>query len=348
MSASPRHTGIRPIPACAGEPGVPCVKRCPFGAYPRVCGGTVPLVPVAGHGHGLSPRVRGNPHDLGQVNTGSRPIPACAGEPNDINMTDALEAAYPRVCGGTGTRGRSRRTSIGLSPRVRGNPGVPCTTDTCMRPIPACAGEPASGKMSNSSSRAYPRVCGGTHVRRHLTRRARGLSPRVRGNRNCHIVTSSIVGPIPACAGEPARFSRRKRRPGAYPRVCGGTLDNLRGLPLQCGLSPRVRGNHWKKRVDAMDARPIPACAGEPPMIHSGVSSEQAYPRVCGGTMKMKLSKVFEWGLSPRVRGNLTVFICAPPLCGPIPACAGEPALVLFVFGCGRAYPRVCGGTNDG
>ena len=51
----------RSIPACAGEPGCGSVGRLPHKVYPRVCGGTMALLPDADRWVGLSPRVRGNP-----------------------------------------------------------------------------------------------------------------------------------------------------------------------------------------------------------------------------------------------------------------------------------------------
>ena len=103
-------TAIRPkdgpgsIPACAGEPHMlglpPRVK-----VYPRVCGGTDVLSSVSSRPQGLSPRVRGNP----AAGSGGRPaagsIPACAGEPRIWGRAAECQRVYPRVCGGTTSRG---------------------------------------------------------------------------------------------------------------------------------------------------------------------------------------------------------------------------------------------------
>ena len=37
--------------------------------------------------------------------------------------------------------------------------------------------------MNSKGIRVYPRVCGGTNLRREIIGRVTGLSPRVRGNR---------------------------------------------------------------------------------------------------------------------------------------------------------------------
>ena len=46
---------------------------------------------------------------------------------------------------------------------------------------------------------------------------------------------------------------------------------------------------------------------------------------MCGGTMPKVWPAVFRNGLSPRVRGNLTVGAALRLWAGSIPACAGEP-----------------------
>ena len=51
-------------------------------------------------------------------------------------------------------------------------------------------------------------------------------------------------------------------------------------------------------------------------------------------------------GLSPRVRGSLTVPGLAAGLRGSIPACAGEPRREADCRRRGRVYPRVCGGAG--
>ena len=91
-------------------------------------------------------------------------IPACAGEPKAVKDLQRELGDYPRVCGGTAFVAPADGYYLGLSPRVRGNPGwfVPL--------IP--------------NRRDYPRVCGGTSGPGAPLRRRRGLSPRVRGNRN--------------------------------------------------------------------------------------------------------------------------------------------------------------------
>ena len=74
-------------------------------------------------------------------------------------------------------------------------------------------------------------------------RELRGLSPRVRGNRDFGLSPTVYVRSIPARAGEPIAASISISSWAVYPRACGGTISIGTGLMLGRGLSPRVRGN---------------------------------------------------------------------------------------------------------
>ena len=133
-----------------------------------------------------------------------------------------------------------------------------------------------------------------------------------------------------------------------YPRVCGGTVLTLIFKRSVRGLSPRVRGNRYKADLDYQASRSIPACAGEPYKADLDYQASMVYPRVCGGTLVTPSVVVVRTGLSPRVRGNLNVFLLPVPSLGSIPACAGEPESVFSNLSLRQVYPRVCGGTRPG
>ena len=138
----PRSPG--PIPACAGEPFDGAHEGCVSRAYPRVCGGTQDSR-INGLGcSGLSPRVRGNRHQVASATGRVGPIPACAGEPKLARSHTQTAGAYPRVCGGTPCDMKATVSDPGLSPRVRGNHQLANNAIFVIRPIPACAGEPAA------------------------------------------------------------------------------------------------------------------------------------------------------------------------------------------------------------
>ena len=227
VRGSRRHRSIqrpsrRSIPACAGEP--PTTSSCARATRvdPRVCGGA-PGGNVYGlQGSGRSPRVRGSL--LSVLSLGGRrgSIPACAGEP--VLRTTAGYAARvdPRVCGGASLRWSFLQPEEGRSPRVRGSPLFGVIWSYRSGSIPACAGEPGSGRGSADVHRVDPRVCGGARPSCQAGRMVRGRSPRVRGS----------------------PFARRSRtcREGSI-RVCGGAAASPAYQPASEGRSPRVRGS---------------------------------------------------------------------------------------------------------
>ena len=180
-------------------------------------------------------------------------------------------------------------------------------------------------------------------------------------------VTPIISGSIPACAGEPNSDSNPKQTFWeVYPRVCGGTRADHGSRGAGGGSIPACAGEpadgSGPRRVKTGS---IPACAGEPlPEMQAGTYRE-VYPRVCGGTSRLRLCANKRAGLSPRVRGNLAS--TPRPACysglsprvrgnrkepidrittlGSIPACAGEPRASLataFTLD-GGLSPRVRG-----
>ena len=216
---------------------------------------------------GLSPRVRGNPELQREYVHWRWSIPACAGEPSAWPPRPAFPMVYPRVCGGTSVSDLRPEQTQGLSPRVRGNQSDIHRRHHWPRSIPACAGEPDASVAWWSASRVYPRVCGGTSIKKSIDAKIkglsrvcggtlfsrdgktyyRGLSPRVRGNHH-------------RAQAQPPEDKTMK----VYPRVCGGTGSSVAVAPTGKGLSPRVRGNPRRGMPHLFASWSIPACAGEP------------------------------------------------------------------------------------
>ena len=201
----------RSIPACAGEPILAGILVNVKQVYPRVCGGTYPVMPAVPVPVGLSPRVQGNLVQGVGHSDNQRSIPACAGEPPHRQQQRHGAEVYPRVCGGTRRSIPDRIGAQGLSPRVRGNLTSTSPLSTWIRSIPACAGEPMMDGYIARKSTVYPRVCGGTLQVRTSGPSGRGLSPRVRGNRRQYSPDALHRRSIPACAGEPGWRSGRRR-----------------------------------------------------------------------------------------------------------------------------------------
>ncbi len=172
-------------------------------AYPRSRGGTALPAQAGNAGKGLSPLARGNPVCARNERLAPGPIPARAGEPDELAAAECARRAYPRSRGGTTPLGRHNAAARGLSPLARGNQRLLEHALSQRGPIPARAGEPASISSALAGSGAYPRSRGGTDSTNAQRAFLCGLSPLARGNRAVTRGTVSDVGPIPARAGEP-------------------------------------------------------------------------------------------------------------------------------------------------
>ena len=175
----------RSIPARAGEPRLLAHLSDGRSVYPRACGGTTALLFLLILGGGLSPRVRGNlKADIYRWSV-DRSIPARAGEPTAGAQAQMSARVYPRACGGTAITRITQSMQVGLSPRVRGNPGASHGAGLLFgglsprvrgnrpraagsrrqrRSIPARAGEPPTPRLAGRCMRVYPRACGGTAI----------------------------------------------------------------------------------------------------------------------------------------------------------------------------------------
>ena len=115
-----------------------------------------------------------------------------------------------------------------------------------------------------------------------------------------------------------------------YPRVGGGTASLRWTKSLDCGLSPRGRGNLCEVYVLDAQGGSIPAWAGEPWRPTMTAFAWTVYPRVGGGTRWRCRRTPSRLGLSPRGRGNLLVEVIPYSFPRSIPAWAGEPADMLY------------------
>ena len=195
----------------------------------------------------------------------------------------------------------------GLSPRRRGNPG-PWGAEYQMTTV-------------------YPRAGGGTTQDLKFLDHDVGLSPRRRGNLGIGPPPLPRRGSIPAQAGEP--YSDRRGGCGGwvYPRAGGETSNMAITAASPKGLSPRRRGNRREAQADVRRGGSIPAQAGEPWACSWWRASCGVYPRAGGGTASPTPGSPRSWGLSPRRRGNLSIFGGSGLRPGSIPAQAGEPSL---------------------
>ncbi len=252
------------IPARAGQPHAGRQSERRRTVYPRACGATLsPKCPPA-FDVGLSPRVRGNPADLGVWGKPRRSIPARAGQPAGRGVRYLRAGVYPRACGATYIGVVNRIFENGLSPRVRGNLANLTIKREEIRSIPARAGQPPISLNDNVRYKVYPRACGATTISVIPSSVTGGLSPRVRGNHSDSLAVVGIQGSIPARAGQPVASDNRKAHKRVYPRACGATIMPNVSFITSRGLSPRVRGNPQESPYQPPLLRSIPARAGQP------------------------------------------------------------------------------------
>ena len=113
------------------------------------------------------------------------------------------------------------------------------------------------------------------------------------------------------------------------------------------GLSPHARGNPIGGAQAAGQYGPIPACAGQPRRFCPSVGASWAYPRMRGATVQTRIGAAALQGLSPHARGNQAGLSRGLKPRGPIPACAGQPAVSPWPAWRIRAYPRMRGATGS-
>ena len=266
-------------------------------------------------------RVRQHDH---RARVGS--IPACAGEPGELDAQHLFRRVHPRVCGGAISAWPREKVKTGPSPRVRGSLSHGGPALSIRGSIPACAGEPCSGTLPLASSRVHPRVCGGARCTPPYGEPCPGPSPRVRGSHSSTRVAAGGGGSIPACAGEPGRGGLGPFSLRVHPRVCGGACATSSSSSRTRGPSPRVRGS--------------------PEPMDRGSRIARVHPRVCGGARRSASVVMRLGGPSPRVRGSRLPDDRGAGHRRSIPACAGEPRSDTQSMNLPGVHPRVCGGAH--
>ena len=135
-------------------------------------------------------------------------------------------------------------------------------------------------------------------------------------------------------------------RSRVYPRVCGGTVVVPTVTMSFIGLSPRVRGNRDYSDKHIPCAGSIPACAGGTRSARRTRSTPYGLSPRVRGTVTLDASTPGATGLSPRVRGNLLHHFFCLLVVRSIPRVRGNPDVILEGIRVGEVYPRVCGGTE--
>ena len=128
-----------------------------------------------------------------------------------------------------------------------------------------------------------------------------------------------------------------------HPRVCGEHSSFNDCNHSTTGSSPRVRGTHHVLYDLKVDARFIPACAGNTYQLGTLIEARAVHPRVCGEHPDPIDYASLGAGSSPRVRGTPLHNPRCVPLPRFIPACAGNTLAAQSLGVRSPVHPRVCG-----
>ena len=175
------------------------------------------------------------------------------------------------------------------------------------------------------------------------TEKPNGSSPRVRGTRGPHNEQAAAARFIPARAGNASVVVATVNGFPVHPRACGERWLILRHPLGITGSSPRVRGTLPRGRDKRIDARFIPARAGNAYSSCVVTAIISVHPRACGERCGQVGYKFGERGSSPRVRGTLPVTVPSAIVVRFIPARAGNAAINVARSILTPVHPRACG-----
>ena len=193
-------------------------------------------------GSGSSPHVRGthNRHNPNRLDAGI--IPACAGNTGGTSGISTVFGDHPRMCG----------EHLQQPLLFFGGAGI----------IPACAGNTGRNAGNHQFARDHPRMCG-EHLRiTGIIFGELGSSPHVRGTLHHKPTFLSVMGIIPACAGNTFSSKVGSHELRDHPRMCGEHAECGHGACRMWGSSPHVRGTLSVSADGDGRAGIIPACAG--------------------------------------------------------------------------------------
>ena len=358
LGSSPRMRGTRVhdfglchnagiIPAYAGNTGHLNPTKMIHGDHPRVCGEHTPQLIIPNRHTGSSPRMRGTriPTTLSTGATGI--IPAYAGNTFFLTMLVEPMRDHPRVCGEHTGRTPQTRATWGSSPRMRGTLSDSSPRARLTGIIPAYAGNTKPMLIWWMSPRDHPRVCGEHRLiggRRHG---AVGSSPRMRGTPRLKPSFPTIIGIIPAYAGNTPGPARCRAGPWDHPRVCGEHQSAPTKTVQRKGSSPRMRGTPNGVEYRIADTGIIPAYAGNTTIRSPSRKTLWDHPRVCGEHPIATSVRSITLGSSPRMRGTLPPSVRQIVPAGIIPAYAGNTRQLCLPRLRRRDHPRVCGEHID-
>ena len=230
------------IPARAGNTrsGSPCRAR--WWVHPRSRGEHRGRLWPARFRTGSSPLARGTRAHSGRHRSGSRFIPARAGNTCPSRGSSRRAPVHPRSRGEHASRAQQGGRPAGSSPLARGTPAEALRHLVLQRFIPARAGNTSSMPPSPSPAAVHPR--------------SRGEHMMGGGQ------TVNVSGSSPLARGTPERLGVTDFREAVHPRSRGEHLPLAEGLLTLPGSSPLARGTRMPAPARSARPRFIPARAG--------------------------------------------------------------------------------------
>jgi hypothetical protein len=207
----------------------------------------------------------------------------CEDDNRSIAETSSWPGPPPRA-GTTMTARTQRRSFGGLSPRVRGRPGVAKRVADDFRTTPACVGTAGRLGLVRTNVSDHPRPCGELEARWPAGRGIWDQPPRTGTTTTNYIVPRGNEGSPPACPGSVSACGRRRLAPGDHPRVCGERQWWRHDICHWDGSPLRVQGVWHRYPYGWELARITPASYGEDgPTISCVPNASGSPPRVRGG-----------------------------------------------------------------
>ena len=251
--SSPRMRGTRAVRAACGRAGgiipayagntrwmIPPVRA--RGDHPRVCGEHCGEHSASFGVLGSSPRMRETHSRCRRAANVTGIIPAYAGNTVTGKFVCALCRDHPRICGEHDNTRERTWSYQGSSPHMRGtcNFNKEYLGDDGI--IPAYAGNTCSLFSFRCVARDHPRICGEHTGKVADGNQGKGSSPHMRGTPRLKPSFPTIIGIIPAYAGNTIRSASNHPAERDHPRICGEhVLVSAAGMPYT-GSSPHMRG----------------------------------------------------------------------------------------------------------
>ena len=195
--------------------------------HPRICGehlveynwGTLVM--------GSSPHMRGTRLPCKLLTIGNGIIPAYAGNTRGWLHSWTCKKDHPRICGEHFHPPPCKPSGKGSSPHMRGTPLIIPVRGLACGIIPAYAGNTFHPIHNGGYPRDHPRICG-EHVAMALSAIcAPGSSPHMRGTRTERHRSDTVIGIIPAYAGNTPEHVYRCSPRRDHPRICGEHTKRL-------------------------------------------------------------------------------------------------------------------------